>query len=282
MPVVQDDHEWQYNPRESVPEFARYAERASDRSRKARSNRAGRYDIAYGRSKLSTLDVFPAEASDAPIHVFLHGGYWRGRDKSDYSYVADALVPHGITTVVMNYDLCPGATLPEIVAQTRDGLRWVYQHAADLGGNPERITASGHSAGAHLLAMALADDAGEARLSDALLKRVVLISGIYELEPVLGISVNETIGLRPEMVDGVSPMRHPPAVTMPLDIVVGAGETPSWVRQSRDFAELCRGRGSVCTYHEIPGQDHFSIMTLMETPDGVLSRLILKAAGLSA
>ncbi len=282
MSVVRDDHEWQYNPRESVPDFARYAARASELSQAARERHAGRYDIVYGDTALSTLDVFPAATPNAPLHVFLHGGYWRGRDKSDYSYIADALVPQGITTVVMNYDLCPGASLPEIVRRTRDGLRWVHRHAADLGGDPDRITASGHSAGAHLLAMALADDAGADRLADGLIKAAVLVSGIYELEPVLGITVNDTIRLRPEMVDGVSPMRHPPATATVLEIAAGAGETPAWVGQSRDFAERCRAHGSVCAYHEIPGHDHFSIMTLMETPDALLSRLVLKAAGMPA
>ncbi|MGQ9368303.1 alpha/beta hydrolase [Azospirillum sp. ST 5-10] len=279
MSVVRDDHEWQYNPRESVPDFARYAERAGELSRAARERRAGRYDIAYGDTGLSTLDVFPAAAADSPVHVFLHGGYWRGRDKADYSYVADALVPRGVTTVVMNYDLCPGAALPDIVARTRGGLRWVQRHAAELGGDPGRVTASGHSAGAHLLAMALAAEAGA---SPAPIRGAVLISGIYELEPVLGITVNDEIRLRPEMVDGLSPMRHPPDPAVPLEVVVGAAETPAWVGQSRDFAALCRSRGTACGYHEIAGHDHFSIMTLMETPDGPLSRLVLALAGAAA
>ena len=282
MSVVRDDHEWQYNPRHSVPDFARHAARAAELSRTARERHAGRYDIAYGDSPLSTLDVFPAGVPDAPLHVFLHGGYWRGRDKADYSYIADALVPRGITTVVMNYDLCPAATLSEIAQRTRAGLRWIHRNAASLGGDPERLTVSGHSAGAHLIAMALADDAGADRLEDGAIKAATLVSGIYELEPVLDITVNETIGLRPEMVDGVSPMRHPPAIATALTIVVGSAETPAWIAQSRDFATLCQGRGSACAYHVLAGEDHFSIMARMETPDGALSRLVLDAAGVPA
>lgn len=276
MTTTSDDHEWQYNPRRSVPDFERYAARAAELSRAARGRRAGRYDIAYGPSPLSTLDVFPAGRADAPIHVFLHGGYWRGRDKADYSYVADALVPQGVTAVVMNYDLCPGAELPAIVAQVRAGLRWIHAHAAELGGDPDRLSASGHSAGAHLIAMALAGT-GADRLPDGLLKAAVLVSGIYELEPVLGISVNEAIRLRPEQVAGVSPMRHPPARATRLDIVVGSAETPAWIGQSRDFAEACRRQEADWSYHEMVGQDHFSILTLMETPEGALSRHLLGA-----
>ncbi|CAO3377307.1 alpha/beta hydrolase [Azospirillum argentinense] len=279
MSVTPDDHEWQYNPRHSVPDFARHAERAAALSRAARERNAARYDIAYGDSPLSTLDVFPAAAPGAPLHVFLHGGYWRGRDKADYSYVADALVPRGVTTVVMNYDLCPSATLPEIARRTREGLRWIHRNAASLGGDPDRLTVSGHSAGAHLIAMALAEDAGADRLEDGAIKAAVLISGIYELAPVLDITVNETIGLRPEMVDGVSPMRHPSSTATALTVVVGSAETPAWIAQSRDFATLCRSRGSRCSYHTLAGEDHFSIMARMEKPEDALSRLVLEAAG---
>lgn len=281
MMIAREDHEWQYNPRLSVPGFERYAARAAELSRAARGRRPGRCDIAYGPTPLSTLDVFPAGRTDAPLHVFLHGGYWRGRDKADYSYLADALVPHGVTVVVMNYDLCPRAELPAIAAQVREGLRWIHGHAAELGGDPDRLTASGHSAGAHLVAMALAGTgtgAEAGRLPEGMLKAAVLISGIYELEPVLGISVNETIRLRPEQVDALSPMRRPPGPGTRLDIVAGGAETPAWKAQSRDFAQACRQRGADCTHHEIAGQDHFSIMTLAETPEGPLARRLLSAA----
>lgn len=144
-----DDVETQYNPRKALP--AAYIEsfmrRAATRSLAARSRPGVRLDIRYGTGALGTLDVFPAADTGAPLHVFLHGGYWRGRDKFDYSYVADALVPLGITAVVMNYDLCPSVELPMIVQQVRQGLQWIHANAAELGGNPDAFTASGHSAG---------------------------------------------------------------------------------------------------------------------------------------
>ena len=99
------DIETQFNPRKAVANVEQYAQRGAKLSKATRNRRPGRLDIRYGAGKLATLDVFPAAQANAPLHVFLHGGYWRGRDKSDYSYVADALVPLGISTVVMNYDL---------------------------------------------------------------------------------------------------------------------------------------------------------------------------------
>jgi arylformamidase len=264
------DIETQYNPRKAVANVEAFMQRAAALSAATRACRPARLDIRYGAGPLATLDVFPAAEARAPLHVFLHGGYWRGRDKSDYSYIADALTPLGITTVVMNYDLCPGVELPVIVQQVRDGLQWIHMHAAELGGDPDHFTASGHSAGAHLIAAAL-PKVGPGPLAAWAPRAVVLVSGIYELEPVLSITVNQDIRLRPEQVDPMSPMRHPPTAHVSLTVVVGGSETSGFVSQSREFAQSL---GNAAAYVELPGHDHYSIMSLLETPDAPLARLI--------
>jgi arylformamidase len=266
-------HEWNFNPRKAVPDVDYYSHRAIEKSQEARRILEARYDIHYGEGRLATLDVFPVGDPDAPIHVFLHGGYWRGRDKNDYSYIAKPLVAQGITTVVMNYDLCPAVILSEIVMQVRKGLGWVHANAGDLGGSPNKITVSGHSAGAHLAAMAVAADSN-LPLPEGAIKGLVLISGIYELTPVLGVTVNEQIRLTPDQVHPLSPIHHLPVTTIPLRIIVGGAEPPGWIRQSSDFAEACRANGSPVDYQEINSYHHFSIMTLAEEPDGLLSRIL--------
>lgn len=276
--MSRDDIETQYNPRKAVFNVEQYQQRAAELSAAARRAHKATYDIRYGVGKLSTLDVFPASRANAPLHVFLHGGYWRGRDKGDYSYVADALVPLGFTTVLMNYDLCPSASLPEIVAQVRQGLVWIQAHATKLGGDPETLTLSGHSAGAHLIAAALAVDAPAALLPQILPKAAILVSGIYELEPVLSITVNDQICLQPDQVDAMSPMRHPPVPSVSLSVVVGGNETDSWIAQSKSFAEVCRKHGSACSYQVLGGHDHYSIMTLLETPESPLAKIISETA----
>ena len=270
---IPDDLESQYNPRKAVPTAEQFSQRGAALSAATRQRRTdARLGLRYGEGALATLDVFPAASAGAPVHVFLHGGYWRGRDKSDYSYVADALVPQGITTVVMNYDLCPAVELPAIVRQVREGFQWIHAHASEWGGDPAAITASGHSAGAHLIAAAL-PRAGEASVAWAP-RAAVLVSGIYELEPVLSVSVNNEIRLRPEQVDAMSPMRHPPTASVPLLVAAGGAEPTSWVKQSHDFAKACAAAGASATYIELPGTHHYSIMNALESADGVLARLI--------
>lgn len=268
------DIESQYNPRKAVSNVEQYQQRAAERSAATRNARKAAYDVRYGDGPLATLDVFPAGPANAPLHVFLHGGYWRGRDKSDYSYVADALVPLGFTTVLMNYDLCPNASLPEIVAQVRQGLAWIQAHASELGGDSQAWTLSGHSAGAHLIAAALAADTPAALLPKTLPQAAILVSGIYELEPVLSITVNKEIRLQPDQVDAMSPMRHPPVASVPLNIVVGGAETTSWIGQSKSFADVCAAHRSACSYQVFEGHHHYSIMTLLETPDSPLAQII--------
>jgi arylformamidase len=271
--------ESQFNPRRAVPNAEEHAARMQQRSALARDRHAGLFNLRYGPGPLATLDVFRAAQAHAPVHVFLHGGYWRGRDKSDFSFLADALIPQGITLVVMNYDLCPSVELPAIVDQVAAGLHWVHQHAPEWGADPSRYSASGHSAGAHLLAAVLARHSQATAVPDGLPSSAVLISGVYELEPVLSISVNQEIRLRPEQVAPMSPLRHPPCQPVRLDVVVGGAETQGFIDQSTQYARHCTHHGVDARFLSIEGTDHYTVLRQFESPEGELSRLVTHGLG---
>lgn len=234
--------------------------------------RSGHLDIAYADGDRARYDLFPAsscpERNLPPLHIFLHGGYWRGRDKSDHSFIADGLVPQGISTIVMNYPLCPQTTVPEIVEQVRHGLAVILSRADEHGFDPDAVTLSGHSAGAHLAAMALAT------LPPGAIRHALLISGVFDPAPVMATSLNEVIGLTGGQLPAITPMLHPPRPGVALDIVVGADEPEGFRRWSRDFTSLCQSRGNPCRHDELAGHNHFSIITTLETPDGDLARRI--------
>ena len=270
------DVETQFNPRRAVPNVDEHAARTQLLSQQARQRHEGIYNLRYGPGSLATWDVFKAAQAHAPVHVFLHGGYWRGRDKSDFSYLADALLPHGITTVVMNYDLCPHVELPAIVDQVAQGLAWVHDHAADWGADPKRYSASGHSAGAHLIAAVLARHDQATSVPIGLPSSAVLISGVYELEPVLSISVNAEIRLRPDQVAAMSPMRHRPCKPVRLAVAVGGAETQGFVEQSKRFAATCAAQGADARFIEYEACDHYTVMRHFESPQGELARLVVR------
>ena len=241
-------------------------------------------DVRYGPGEKETLDIFPAANSGsgpgAPVQLFIHGGYWRAMDKSDYSFIADVFQPAGATTVVINYDLCPTVTLDTIVEQSNRSIAWTCRNIAEYGGDPDRLYVSGNSAGGHLTAMALAHDWEAEGLPADIIKGAAPITGVMDCEPVLDITVNEEVRLETEAARRLSPLRHPPRRAIPLLIAVGGAEPRLWIKMSEDYAALCREHGIECEYMEMPGQDHFDISRAVGDPESPLARAMLRMMGL--
>ncbi|MGH7845960.1 MAG: alpha/beta hydrolase [Candidatus Binatia bacterium] len=276
-----EDMELHFNPGAVVTDRERWTEERARKSAEARAHFQSRPDVPYGPSPRQVLDIFPSAATPAPVQLFIHGGYWRSGSKDDYSFLASVLAPAGATAVIMEYDLCPSVSVADIVRQTRAAICWTYRHIAEYGGDPAKIYLCGHSAGAHLAAMALAHDWERDSLPKHIIKGAVLISGVYDLEPVLHIGVKDEIRLDPETARKNSPALYPPLSTAPLFIAVGGDEPAGWRQMSLDFFSLCRGRGIDCRYLEVPGVHHFSISALLGDLRSPLGRAMLNQMNLS-
>ena len=113
---AQIDHiNLQYLPRLTVKNVDGYLERSARRSARVRATLRCHIDVPYGDTPGQKLDIFVAARKNAPVHVFIHGGYWRALDKHIYSHVAAPLVAAGATVVLPNYDLCPRVRITDIV-----------------------------------------------------------------------------------------------------------------------------------------------------------------------
>ena len=88
-------HDRMYNNRALVPDFAEHFDHWRTASAQARQQRPAVLDVAYGDGPGETLDIFPTNRPDAPVVVFIHGGYWRSLDKADHSFVAPPLLDMG-------------------------------------------------------------------------------------------------------------------------------------------------------------------------------------------
>ena len=152
---TQQEIDQEYNPRFSVSNTDELIQSYLTESERVSGEYANLAGVAYGSTAEETLDIFSAEIPASPIHIFFHGGYWHSLSSSDFAFVAEGLVRNGITAVLVNYALCPEVTLSEIVRQARTAVGWTYRNAETFGGNQERITVSGHSAGGHLTGMLL-------------------------------------------------------------------------------------------------------------------------------
>jgi arylformamidase len=274
-----DELEYQYNPRESVPEYPELAKKRAEASRKARATLKSFLNVSYGSSPREVLDVYPAEKPGGPVLVYIHGGYWRSGSKDDNCNFAPAFVQREATVVLVEYDLCPTVTVTDIVRQIRAAIAWVYRNIASYGGNPSQLYISGHSAGGHLTAMALAHDWEKEDLPRDFIKGAVATSGVYDLDMVMHVSPNEQIRMTPELAKKNNPFLHPPLPICPVIVAVGGTEPEGWKQMSKDFYQLCREQGMKCHYFEIPGANHYTMSEHLADPNSPLTQAMFKQMG---
>ncbi len=277
----------QYNNRARVPDHAQVLARWAEASALARQGAAGaQLDLRYGDGDGETLDIFPAAAPDAPVLVFIHGGYWRSLDKSDHSFVAPALNAAGATVVVPNYALCPAVGIEHITLQMARAVAWVWQHAADFGADRTRLALVGHSAGGHLATMLLccrwrelqAEGAAEMPLQP--LAGALAISGLYDLEPLRHTPMLQgDLQLTPASVARLSPAFFPRPKSARLMAAVGLDESEEFLRQNRLIRDVW-GPTAVPACETLPGANHFTVLNRLADPQGRLHDLALRLVGL--
>jgi arylformamidase len=248
----------------AVPASADMVAGWDKRSAEMRARVSSHLDLRYGPRERNRID-FLKVADGGPTLLFIHGGYWQTRAKETFAVFAGGPMAHGINVALIGYTLAPDATLDEIVAEIHGGLDFLTAQLPDLGGDPNRIVASGWSAGGHLTSMAL---------SHPQVKAGMAISGIYDLEPIRHSYLNVKLGLDEAMSQRNSPMMQAGGVPKPLSLVVGSAELPLLRKQTADFAGHRAKYGLPVTYEEIPGANHFSIMDELMSPTGRITTLI--------
>ena len=260
----------QYNNRKRVPNFETILDRWAADSAAVRAAGTSRLDIEYGPSPRERLDIFPADG-DGPVLVFIHGGYWRSLDKSDFSFLAPAWVDAGVSLVVVNYDLCPKVSIERIVQQMLAASVWLYRHAEQYGMDEDRLYVSGHSAGGHLAAMMLAAlwPVIDRSLPRELYKGAIAVSGVYDLQPLVQVDwLNGDLRLDEESALRLSPAYLPPATRAPLALAVGGLESSEFKRQNALLAQ--RWKPVLAGNIAMPGTDHFTVIDGLADPANAL------------
>ena len=275
-----DELEFQYNPRVSVPEFPELAKVRSAKSRQVRESAKSWLNLAYGLSPRETLDIYAADKAGGPVLVYIHGGYWRSGTKEDNANFVPAFTRRGATVVLVEYDLCPQVTVTDILRQTRAAIAWTFNNIVRYDGDRSQLYVSGHSAGGHLTAMALAHDWEKAGLPEAFIKGAVAMSGVHDLGMVMHISPNEQIRMTPEIARENSPLLYPPRVNCPLLVAVGAVEPEGWKQMSRDYFEFCQRHGLRAEYLEVPGANHYTMSEHLGDPNSPLAKAIFELIGI--
>jgi arylformamidase len=273
----------QYNARATVPDITPMLNEYASVSAQARATLPCALNVAYGPHPDETLDIFPAQGKrPGPVLIYLHGGYWRLLSKDDSSFMAPTLTRAGITVVAVNYSLAPAVTLDHIVDQTRRAVAWVHQHIGQHHGDGRRLVIAGSSAGGHLAAMVLARDWQENYGMDSTaIAGAVLLSGLYDLTPLVDTHINEWMHLSLEDARRNSPIFALPDHRPPILVSYGSNETAEFKRQSHDYLAAWQTSGAQAEYVEMPNTNHFDLVLHLNRFESPLVQKLLKLLGLA-
>jgi len=267
----------EYNARAAIPDHQQIFDRWRAESRAARKELRHQPDLFFGTSAAESLDLFQAESANAPLLVFIHGGYWRALDKQDFSFLASAFVGEGVAVAIPNYGLAPATSIKEMILQLLRAFSWLYRNLPRFDIDRRRIVVAGHSAGAHLAAMMLAADwpSLSRDLPADLLSGAVCISGLYDLRPLAHAPfLRDDLNLDEEQARFLSPCRYRPRFSTPLITAVGSDESAEFKRQTRLIAEAWPH----CFDRKIPlnGRHHLAAVEALGKPEHALFQAVLR------
>ena len=251
-----------YNVRLLVDDFDGLIEKWSKWSEDFRANADSSLNCQYGDGEKDKLDIFRCGMPNAPLFIFIHGGYWQRGDKSIYSFVANSFVNSGIDVALIGYQLCPGATMTNIVDKIREAIVWIWNNADEYSISKNRINVSGHSAGGHITGMVLATCWKEVskNLPDNLVKTGIPISGLYQLNPIRETTIADALGLDDAESLALSPHFFEPKTDAPILVTLGGGETPEFHWQTDNFVNKWKGFKASLDYFAEPDVDHFGVV----------------------
>lgn len=281
--TTQNQIDAQYNPSMGLVDPNAPGQHYVQVAQQARSSLPCVLDVPFGPTRDETLDIFPAQGAGgkpAPVFVFIHGGYWRAFSSKEFSGVALGLHALGITTVVINYALCPYVTLDEITRQTRAALAWTVRNIAQHGGDPARIAIGGHSAGGHLTAMALQTDwAGDYGLPHDPFAAALLFSGLYDIAPLRYSYLQPMIQLDDGIVRRNSPAFMVRPCKTPAWVTWGGDESAEFARQSTLYHQAWQAAGNTSELRAISGANHFTVIQGLEHADSEVSQWLARQLG---
>lgn len=268
------DNSAAYNNRAAVADFpiivAQWQRDAAVyRDMMAKEGRA-EFDIRFGPSERQYIDLFKSKDDDAPLALFIHGGYWRAMSPKEHSHLARGLTGNGITVAVAGYDLTPQVSIAQIIEEMRAAVLFLWKRFG------RRIMVYGHSAGGHLTACMMATDWTKFGAPADLIPAGYAISGVFDLAGLVSTDMNADFKLDDASARAISPLFWPAPKGSVLDIVVGGDELPEFIRLSHVMADTWGAAGVETRYEAVPGTHHFNVVAPLADPLSAMSGRVVE------
>ncbi len=229
-------------------------------------NTAGRarLNLSYGEAPRQQFDLFLPDSKPLGTLIFVHGGYWRAFDNKNWSHLAKGAQDNGWAVAMPSYTLAPEATIAGITEEIRQAVH----HIAGMTHGPIALT--GHSAGGHLVARMLCQDVGLADAVADRLVKVVPISPLTDLRPLVETTMNDDFAMDEALAWAESPLREENPRSVPITCWVGGSERPAFIDQATWLAEAWKGGLTI-----VPDLHHFNVIDALEDGESALVKEIL-------
>lgn len=224
--------------------------------------------LAYGPDAAQRLNVVvPNAPGPYPVLVFFHGGGWESGEPEGYRFVARSFAREGYVVVLPGYRLGRKGRYPHMMEDAADALAWVAQNIAPLGGDPQRVFATGHSAGAHMAALVTLDRRWlESRgLPPGFVRGVIGLSGPYDFHPFTSDQAQRAFGHVADPAQ-TQPIAFVRPDAPPMLLITGDADTTVKPRNSRALATALTAAGAEVEVRLIPGFDHTATLKALAWP----------------
>jgi arylformamidase len=258
--LTQEQLDRAYNNSLAVENSAEIIDGWIQASAKVRGRISGDLDISYDSDPRQSYDYFSAGVN-APIIVFIHGGYWQFRCKDDFTFIVPPLIELGISVCLLGYRLAPQVKLGEIILDIRNGLDALEGRIREERGSFPGFCLVGWSAGAHLVASVLDKESVNTGIG---------ISGVYDLEPIRYSYLNEKLQLDEESSNTYSPILWKSHFDKPINLFVGGSELPEIQAQTMNFYEYRKMNDQSGSFKVLNGLNHYTIFDSLMNPAGHL------------
>ncbi len=225
--------------------------------------------IRYGPDVRHGLDIYVPKKRKGPLPVvvFFYGGSWRGGNRADYLFVAEALTRRGYVAIVPDYRLFPDVRFPAFVEDGAKAVRWVLDHVADFGGDPDRLYLMGHSAGAHIAAMLTLEEsylaAAGVRVNS--IRGMIALAGPYAFYPSRTASVAPIFAHLADE-NAARPIVFVDGDEAPMLLLHGEDDDTVFVFNTVNLSQAVRDAGGSARHIIYPDVGHLGILFALARP----------------